>query len=71
MKYMKIVRFFLAIGMAWAILQMINYQENGRTELFEWDGWRTFAWCVAVLVVVKVAWYFLVTRPRARREREE
>jgi hypothetical protein len=65
---MKIVRFFLAIGMAWAILQMVNYQQNGRTELLEWEGWRPFLWCVLILVGVKVAWYFFITRPRRGRE---
>ncbi|MDR0544999.1 MAG: hypothetical protein LBG30_06630 [Odoribacteraceae bacterium] len=67
---MKIVRFFLAIGMAWAILQMVNYQQNGKTELMEWAGWKTFAWCVLILVGVKIAWYLLVTRPRGRKNEE-
>ncbi|MDR2414309.1 MAG: hypothetical protein LBD64_04910 [Odoribacteraceae bacterium] len=66
---MKIIRFFLAIGMAWAILQMINYQQNGKTELFDWAGWKTFLWCVLILLAVKLAWYLLVTRPRKKNER--
>jgi hypothetical protein len=67
---MKIARFFLAVGMAWAVLQMINYQQTGRTELYTWSGWKPFLWCVVILLALKLAWYLLVTRPRARRERE-
>ena len=68
---MKIVRFFLAVGMAWAILQMVNYQQTGRAELYGWSGWRPFAWCVLILLGVKVGWYLLVTRPRRGREKRD
>jgi hypothetical protein len=64
------MRFFLAIGMAWAILQMVNYQQTGQTQLADWPYWRPFLWCVLILLVIKAAWYLLVIRPRRRREEE-
>ncbi|MDR0766585.1 MAG: hypothetical protein LBF09_06595 [Odoribacteraceae bacterium] len=66
---MKIVRFFLAIGMAWAILRMIDYRENGYTGVLEWTGWGTFAWCVLLLLGIKLVLYLLAARRRRKGER--